>query len=429
MIIRKLRAKLRIAESLFLRHKTSEAPIHNELRASLFKLRQKLRQKPYKLSKLNDCKGDPSKRWFVYYSLLNPKTGKFKREKEYIPAQYKKARDRYVVADMMIETIDLLLKNGELTFENRYNPTYSKKEYKIQEAIQLAMDSLENKLERKSFLGYRSVCKQFMEWLENTPYKDDLITDFKKKSAAHYLDHIATKNIANVTQNKIRNYLSAVFNQLIEKDIIEVNPWFGFKSKKEAQTKIDIWNESDLQRFFEYVKNNDQDFYLASLFLFHGFVRPIELCRMKAKHIDLNKRIAWIDVRKGKKIRDVQCSLSKPLVKLLTKRIKSMKPDDYVFSKTLGPGPTNITPRRFKSRLDEIKEKLTFERREAVFYELKHTGVSIAAAKGIPMINIRNQCRHTSITTTEKYLRSLKSANDNYFYNFPDQDEVKGMFN
>jgi len=61
----------------------------------------------FKLAKLFDADGDLSKRWFVYYSYVDPITAKFKRFREMLPTKAKTRVERYAAGKMRVDEINI----------------------------------------------------------------------------------------------------------------------------------------------------------------------------------------------------------------------------------------------------------------------------------------------------------------------------------
>lgn len=72
-----------------------------------------MRKKKIILPQLNDCEGDLSQRWFVYYSVHNPKTDNLKRFKVYKGFDKLKTSDgRYSHAEKMMTDLRKKLQIG-----------------------------------------------------------------------------------------------------------------------------------------------------------------------------------------------------------------------------------------------------------------------------------------------------------------------------
>lgn len=101
-----------------------------------------------------------------------------------------------------------------------------------------------------------------------------------------------------------------------------------------------------------------------------------------------------------------------------------MIPNEYFFSRDFKPGGKPLSKDVFNRTFKKIKEKLGFRKPDVKFYDLKHTGVTIMAENGTPLHKIQKQCRHDSISTTEKYVGRLLKIADDSFINFPQLEDI-----
>ena len=344
-----------------------------------------------------------------------------------IENQFKKKEQETELANKVFEKVkDLLIQSNVISTANQ-KVTYGNRLIDdLDYVLKLVKPPV---LAEKSYNGYRSNINKIIDYLFTHNQKDILSNDFNKQIAEQFLFDEAEQNeLANSGYNNVKRKCSAVFTRLVEKDRIAINPFFGIKDRKETETKINIWHPADLDKYFKYCKKHDHEMYLASLLLFQSYVRPIELGRIKKEHIYPDNYIADIHVRKGKKYKIGPASLSEELAELFRIRIESMSSKAFVFSYGLKPGMKQIGSSSFEKRFNKIKKKLNFSRPEAVFYELKHTGVSIMVANKVPIYNIQQQCRHDSVTTTEVYLRRLNRVGDSYFKNFPSLKKAVSLY-
>ena len=76
------------------------------------------------LPKLNDAGGNLSKKWFVYYSVREPRTKKMQRFKEYDGLSGRDEDSRRVAAARKIEFLTIKLKNGWSPFNDDSEAVY-----------------------------------------------------------------------------------------------------------------------------------------------------------------------------------------------------------------------------------------------------------------------------------------------------------------
>ena len=71
------------------------------------------------LPQLNDCAGDITKNWFVYYSVRDPRTNRMERFKTYKGInKFKNPERRYAKSEEIIGEISKKLKEGWTPFKD-----------------------------------------------------------------------------------------------------------------------------------------------------------------------------------------------------------------------------------------------------------------------------------------------------------------------
>jgi integrase len=284
---------------------------------------------------------------------------------------------------------------------------------------------------KKTYSTYKSSVNKLIDYLHSSDNSDMLTMNLSKSFCKQFLqDEAEQSELANSGYNNVKGKCAAVFARLVEdeKVFLQINPFHGIKNRKETETRIGIWDPEDLERYFDYCRCENPEMYMASLFLFQAYVRPVELGRLRKKHIYLRDYVADITVRKGKEYKEALGSLSLELASLLRNRIESMGSEAFIFSHGLKPGMNQIGSSSFEKRFNAIKKKLNFNRMESVFYELKHTGVSIMVKNKVPKENIQTQCRHDKMETTEIYIRRLNRIGDDYFKYFPSFKKIVRLY-
>lgn len=78
-----------------------------------------------------------------------------------------------------------------------------------------------------------------------------------------------------------------------------------------------------------------------------------------------------------------------------------------MFSTGFRPGITYLHRNRFSEAHRAALEATELYGTGVSGYSWKHTGVTNAYLAGVDIVSIQRQCRHHSLSETEKYLRSL----------------------
>ncbi|MFJ1331799.1 hypothetical protein [Capnocytophaga canimorsus] len=110
----------------------------------------------YSIPKIYDANGDLSKRWYVYFSFRNPKTGKMERQTPvYLGVnKLKKLSERREAIKVLRDALEKALANGTI---NPYENTYSEiKIINIAQAVELALKNAQATMRESSFKDYKS---------------------------------------------------------------------------------------------------------------------------------------------------------------------------------------------------------------------------------------------------------------------------------
>ena len=98
--------------------------------------------------------------------------------------------------------------------------------------------------------------------------------------------------------------------------------------------------------------------------------------------------------------------------------VQDLDPNAYVFGKGISPNidlqcGTNSLNNFHRSILLKLKLAKKISNTEGLsIYSWKDTGALELIRKGIDILQIKNQMRHTSLETTQQYIKSLKNVNE-----------------
>lgn len=300
---------------------------------------------------------------------------------------------------------------------------------KSQMTVEDAFNSIDNILEReltnKSLRNYRTAMRAMLKFLEANNMKGLPIRAFDKKLATNFLyDYGDKRQLSNNGINALKVKSSALMTRLVDEKIILVNPFFGIKKLKEQQYNINLWDLDDLKKYLDYCSTNEPHLYLASLLVLQVYIRPVELCRIIREDIIIDKGLLMVRVKKGIKYKREPGSMSAELIRTLKSIRETMHQGEFLFGKYGGVGSEPINGDHFNRTFKIVKEKLNFKKPSVKFYDLKHTGVTIMVENNVPLQKIQKQCRHDSISTTEKYVGRLRKKADHDFINFPSVGDI-----
>lgn len=441
--------------------------------------------------KIYIAKGDLSKRWYVYYSYRNPKTGKLERMTNLYGRvnQYKTKEDRISILSYYKKHLLKLLKKGFNPFtdnsqfyEELKKPTFEKKKenqkkekillseinssiklalkealkenttlsplkntsinsestkkdlkstnkaifkeqqstsHKKQEdmsftkAFELALNLKEKAVSTSTIKDYRRKVKLFVAWMkENHPTKKN-IREISRKDLLDYFNEIVLKTSAR-NRNNYRTELGSIFQVLRNNELIDENYIHSIPVLKTKPERNKTYTLKEQQNIFKYLEKEDQILLLFIKFVSYGFIRPIEVCRLRIKDINLqNKTVQFKAKNSPLKTKIIPNILFNELPDL-----SKLDENSYLFTpdKIGGFWNANETNRRdhFSKRFRSVVKDHFKLSQDYGVYSFRHTFISKLyrklREKNSPFeakSNLMLITGHKSMSALEKYLREI----------------------
>lgn len=205
--------------------------------------------------------------------------------------------------------------------------------------------------------------------LDKIPIKELSISQVKQT-----MKHLA---VPDGSIKKFRSYMSKLWTELFEYDVVENNPFTLFKSKKPKKKIRETITEENFDGIVEYLHENCYTFYRYGMIFHMSGARTSELFMLQKKHIDLDNQEYRVWVKKGDQYtEEIKVIMLEGLH--LWKEVLSEcnSDDDFLFSKGLVPGSFPIEPRqisiRWKRHIKTNYSNLIEKKIDADFYTLKH---------------------------------------------------------
>ena len=383
------------------------------------------RKKIVILPKLNDAGGDLSKKWFIYYSVRDPRTDKMKRFREHSGLSQADETERRRCAGQQIRELTEKLKRGwspflddkEAIYEDQLQYKTVAEIYGKQKAAnatfrRLASQFIEVKrssgvLEPKTIQCYVSKLRMLTIWSE-AKYGQIDITAFDNARILQFFNYLVKeKGLADGTISDYRQIVSQMFEWVKGTGRILENPVYNIPhgaDKDMAPRPIAAW---DIETFRDTISVKDPQLWMAIEFQTYWFLRPgKELRLLRIRDIDFARGLINVDRFRAKTNRERYATIPRHfLLKLRNQyQLQKYNPDHYVFGKECRPGPVCLGKNNLKNRFNGFRKTLNMPDSYKL-YSWKHTGNSLAADSDINMLALRDQNGHTSVQTTEIYLK------------------------
>ncbi len=261
----------------------------------------------------------------------------------------------------------------------------------------------------------KSYFHKFRQFLEKNNLINEPTEKISKTDILNFLDNI--KGNAT-TYNNYLTFLKAVFNVMLQREMICKNPCEGIKKQRARETKSVAFTPEHTKILAQACKEYDTELYVFCMCIFYTFIRPLELRRLKVGQIDLEKQKIYIDGTQSKNKKSEYVVIPDVLKNIfLETKFLERNPNDFLFSDNKN---LHYSRNKYSEAFAKICRALDMPKNYSL-YCWKHTGVVAYYNAGAKIKFIQMQCRHSSLDETNKYLKDLGLfENDNIFENAPE---------
>ncbi|MFL1013228.1 tyrosine-type recombinase/integrase [Flavisericum labens] len=417
-------------------------------------LEHDLSKKPqFSSPKIYTANGDLSKRWYVYFSFRNPETGKLERMKNIygIANTHKKKEDRLAVLTVYRKRLLILLKKGYSPFENNEHlfekekagtrvKTTSSSEVpqnpkpvavetsnnettaiqpngkSLKEAFDLSLHLKTNVVSERTLKDYKFHAYKFIDWIKENHSKATTIEQVDKPLIQQYLNQVLSNTSARNYNNR-RTNLSSLLQAMADNDVISANPVKKIKALRTKPERHKTYSQAVQTKIFNYLKKEDPVLLLFIQFISYNFLRPVEVCRLKVKDINVKEGLLQYKSKNSalevKRIPDMLLNELPDLSKL--------DPDSFLFTpeKLGGAWDTEENNKRnyFSKRFKKVVKDHFGLGENYGLYSFRHTFITKlyqSLIKQYPPHEAKSRIMqisgHSTMDALEKYLRSIDAA-------------------
>ena len=359
---------------------------------------------PYVLAKLCDRDGDLKKRWFVDFYAWDSKTETLKRKQIYCPAKYKDERARRIWAAKEMKAINELLVKGLKFGVEAETPKPVEASKNLIELIKSIFENKKSSLRKKSNSTYQSESIKFEAFLKSEALLKLKADQTPTGLAYRYADYLKGSGNSNTTTNKSVRIIKSAFFEL-QKRGTNCGKGFDFKKLPTTQSIKNVAFTKDHQSILEkYLEANDYDLYVFTRVIYHAFIRPGELRQLTATalHIDSQQIVVSAEISKNRKTEIV------PINKTLLSILSALKANKFLFGKSLMYGGLGrLSENTAYNRHAAALKACELDGMNYTLYSWKHTGAVRAFQSGVNIKKLQHLLRHSSLSITDIYLRSL----------------------
>jgi integrase len=257
---------------------------------------------------------DLSKRWYVYYSFLNPVTGIMTRQSPIylkINQKYKTKKERLLHFNFLREALSEMLRNNH----NPYESESIEIEFQAGSCIDYAWSVKKNELKGTTLSDYKSRIFRFKKFLQEKGLLEKSMKNITKTHVSTYLDTF--KGAKN--RNNTRTALDSIFVILSDANYIDFNFISELRVRKVQKKKAKIYTGKQILDIEKKLEEENETLLMYIYFVSYMFWRPIEIVRMKDADFDFKANTISVetktDARKTKIIPELILDRVKKFVK------------------------------------------------------------------------------------------------------------------
>lgn len=346
--------------------------------------------------------------WYVWFEVEDVKTGKMKQFTRKAGINFiEDLEEREEAAYSLIDAINELLDNhitpfGRFMVNGLNNRT-------LFESMEYILADKKISLRPRSYVSYKDTVRLFKEFLVSQSLLHTYPETFTRQMAMNFGYWMnENKKYAGKTFNTHRLNTSMFFNALIASEIITKNPMHALPKRPENTQKNLAYSLEERKILREYFENTNPLLGQFCQFLYYLGIRPMELLQVQLRDIDLDAKriIIYTGAAKNRRQEPVYMSASMlPMIE--SKNIKDFPGEYFLFGHSL-----KISERQWiRTRVTELHSAAIKELKlnsDHTLYSWKHSGaVEFYKANGKDPYKLMKHLRHTDITSTMKYIRSL----------------------
>lgn len=360
-----------------------------------------------KLPQINciNCNMDVTKRWYVEYYIICPKTNKRLRKREY---GYINKEKNALARQELLESLKIQISQSleiktvgvtEFVSNDNNSVTYYINQYLANKRKSLEFEST------KTYVRYLKCFHLYLKKKGLTHLQPIAIT---KHTILDFRNSI-TGEKSNRSVNNNMDCVSSFFEHLVKQyeNLLLRNPCANIE-KLPSQSECHVaYTKKQATEISEYLKIHDPELLNYCRFVAYGFLRCKETRHLKIGDIDFERKTITLAAKSAKvKRRIVKPMLETLYQNLLEMNLQNYPPNYYVFSLSRGPGTWITYEKYFQKKYKKVKDHFGLSNLYTI-YSFRHTFVCELLDSGANWHEIMKYTGHTTFAAFEKYARSL----------------------
>ncbi|WP_289039593.1 site-specific integrase [uncultured Zobellia sp.] len=197
----------------------------------------------------------------------------------------------------------------------------------VAEAFELGFKIKKSTLNANSFSKYSNRIIRFQKWLDENNVDTSDIKNINKKIVIQHLNWVLQKTSAR-NRNNVRTALSSFFTTLENNELIEDNFILKINILKSVPKRNKTYTPQLIKDIDNYMTENDPLLRLFVQFVSYNFLRPIEVCRLKIRDVDVQDQKLYVRAKN----KPVKIKIIPKIMLDVLPDISKMRKDDFLFT-------------------------------------------------------------------------------------------------
>lgn len=282
------------------------------------------------------------------------------------------------------------------------------------EAIDFAVSIICQSPKRETQKSFRMIRKMLVDFIEKKQLSGLTVSQFDAKCARAFMDDAAQRGISNTTFNNYRGFATILFNKLINRDYIAINPFHKIeKLEREEKARRPFTPEEVRVVLAEIYRD---DYWLFVLVLLHRLtlLRRTECYRLRFSNFNMKEGFIFLPKTATKNKKQGVVTIPDALRHFLEDERFARQPGNFLLfgasgrphaAKNAGDTTFKERHRRILKRL--LKEKKLHDISGLSLYSWKDTGMT-EFARILRPVELRDHARHASIDQSLQYYHAEK---------------------
>ena len=282
------------------------------------------------------------------------------------------------------------------------------------EAIEFAVGLINQSPKKETRKSFNMIRKMLIDFLHKKRLGDITIQRFDGKVAQAFMDAAVQRGVGNTTYNNYRGFATIVFNKLIKRDYISINPFHKIDKVQAEEKRRRPFSLVEREIVLAELYRTDYWLFILVVLHFLTLIRRTECYRLKFSNFNLKEGYLMLPKTATKNKKASIVTLPDSFRELLTDERFIKWPANYLlFGKGAVPHPSiSAGESTFKERHRALllrlkKEKKLGDITGLSLYSWKDTGMT-EFAKILRPIELRDHARHASIDQSLSYYHAEK---------------------